>query len=369
MAEHLWRDWRDKKCAVTVVARCGSQMALDPDVFRPKKPGLSRYLWHAWRTGAKLIAARRPEVLVCAGIVDAPVAWLLSRCFHIPFVVLAHGSDIHRQGFIYQRVVRFLFRRADALAANSSHTRALLERAGCDPGRIRIIHPGVKMMAVSDCGVPVGKDLRARYRLGDGPVLLTAGRVIRRKGIGEFIEHVMPGLCESFPDVRYVVVGEDATESLAHRERLLAQIKARAVSMGLTDHVRFPGQVNNAELRQWYQLADLFVLPVIPVAGDVEGFGIVLLEANLQGTPVVAARIGGIPDAVVDGETGRLVEPEDWVAMRDVLAELLRDQGLRQAMGETGRQRARRDFAWPVIGREYLCWLQSVVVHAVEVPS
>jgi glycosyltransferase involved in cell wall biosynthesis len=158
-----------------------------------------------------------------------------------------------------------------------------------------------------------------------------------------------------------VVVGEDATESLAHKERLLAQIKHQVEQAGLVNHVHFPGKVSDEELAQWYELADVFVLPGIPVAGDVEGFGIVLLEANLHDTPVVATRIGGVPDAVVDGVTGRLVEPENWSAIRDAIAELLQDEELRQKMGEAGCQRAQQDFNWTVIGRKYVNWLTSVV--------
>lgn len=361
VADHLWREWRAKDCPVAVVARFGRQEDPEEHVFRPRRPGLLRYLPHAWRTGMRLVRARRPAILVCAGIVDAPIAWLLSRWYRIPYVVLAHGSDIQRRGLIYQFVVRFLFRRAAGVGANSVHTRMLLEEAGCDSRRIRIIHPGVALPAFSNNDISVGNDLRSRYQLGKGPVLLTAGRVIRRKGIGEFVDEVLPSLCMSFPDLRYVVVGEDATESLAHPERLLAQIKARVTARGLADHVRFPGRVSDPELWQWYELADLFVLPVIPVAGDVEGFGIVLLEANLQHTPVVASRIGGIPDAVVDGKTGRLVEPGDWDALRDCITGLLRDEELRRMMGEAGYQRAAREFAWSVIGREYLHWLNDVV--------
>jgi phosphatidylinositol alpha-1,6-mannosyltransferase len=358
VADHLSRAWRERGCAVSVVARYSSERFADKDIFRPENPGLLRYLWHAWKTGAKLISLRRPSVLVCAGIVDAPLAWLLARRFRIPYVVLAHGSDISRRGFIYQRVVRFLFRRADAIAANSAHTKMLLERAGCDVQRIRILHPGVDGKA-EPSNAP--SDLRARYQLSAGPVLLTSGRVIRRKGIGEFIDHVLSDLIKSFPNLNYVVVGEDATESLAHKERLLAQIKDQVEQAGLIHHVRFPGKVSDEELKRWYELADVFVLPGIPIAGDIEGFGIVLLEANLYQTPVVATRIGGVPDAVVDGVTGRLVEPENWSAIRDAIAELLQDEELRQKMGEAGCQRAQQVFNWTVIGQKYVNWLTSVV--------
>ncbi len=360
VADHLQREWRRAKVDVRIIARFGGNAPPDAAVHRPSRPGLLRYLWHAWRTGVRCVRMRRPDVVVCAGIVDAPLAWLLSRCFRLPYVVLAHGSDILRQGGAYQALVRGLFRRASAIAANSSHTRKLLEEAGCAPEKIHIINPGVEVVDESQPGTVSPDDLGKRYSLRSGPILLTVGRVIRRKGIGEFIEHVLPGLVRKFPDVQYVVVGDDATQSLVHHERLLEQIKNRSKALGLERHVCFTGAIDDSELRAWYQAADLFVLPVIPVAGDTEGFGIVILEANLREVPVVSTRIGGIPDAVQDGVTGTLVEPEDWPALQNAVTSLLQDEAARRAMGKAGRERAREQFAWAVIARHYLEMLRHV---------
>jgi glycosyltransferase involved in cell wall biosynthesis len=103
-----------------------------------------------------------------------------------------------------------------------------------------------------------------------------------------------------------------------------------------------------------FQLADVFVLPVIPVPGDMEGFGIVLLEAGAAGVPIVATAVGGITDAVVDGETGVLVPPLDYVRMASALVGFLQDPDKSHAVGERGRRRALGEFNWDAISSRYV---------------
>jgi len=351
---------------VFTIARHAPEGSDDPVIRRPERPGLAAYQLFAWREAWRRLRAVGAEVIVCAGIVNAPVAWCLSRWFSIPYVLLAHGSDVAHGGWWYRRVMGFLFRQAAGVPANSHPTRYLLEGIGCRPERIRVIHPGVDVERFQELGDAELQAWRLRHQVRGRRVLLTTGRLIRRKGILEFIEQVLPALVRRYPDLIYVVAGGDATASLVHAERLLETIGRRVGQLGLQDSVRLLGHVPDDTLREWYYLADLFVLPAIPVPGDVEGFGIVFLEAALARTPAVATRLGGIPDAVEPGQSGVLVNPGDPEALTRAIVELLDDPGRLVALGGSARQRVLDRFAWPAIVRSYADFIGEVVARSRE---
>lgn len=360
VAKHLCRGLCELGCGISVIARFGEGGA-NTCVIRPSTPGLLHYMSFSLLAGLRLMRNKsaRPDLLVCPGIVDAPVAFFLSKLFRIPFVVLAHGSDVLHKGFLYRVAMTFLFRRAEGVCANSRATFQLLLAIGCRENHLHIINPGVCPYEAGQCDgqqLAIDTDAPGKHT----PVLITVGRVIRRKGIGEFILHVLPGLIAKYPDLIYYVVGGDASESLVHRERLLEEFKKLVSGKGLGKHVCFTGQVSDEALAGFYDKADLFVLPVIPLPDDLEGFGIVLLEAALHGVPAVATRTGGIPDAVVDGETGVLVDCGDYTAIMAAIIDLLQNSAKRKAMGEQARRRAVTDFSWDVIARQYLACFETV---------
>jgi phosphatidyl-myo-inositol dimannoside synthase len=125
-----------------------------------------------------------------------------------------------------------------------------------------------------------------------------------------------------------------------------ASLMSQARALGLGRHVLFPGRVADAEMTAHYGLADVFALPALQPKGDVEGFGIVYLEAAACGVAVVGARTGGIPDAVAEGETGLLVDPQNLRELEGALLELLQNPQRAQAMGRAGRLRAAQSFTW-----------------------
>ena len=131
-------------------------------------------------------------------------------------------------------------------------------------------------------------------------------------------------------------------------------IEVGVEQQGLGSHVVLMGGVEDAVLRGFLQRGDLFVLPVLEVPGDVEGFGIVFLEAALGGMPSVATRVGGIPEAIAHNESGILVEPGDWDAMVVEIGALLRDEALRKRLAESGAKRARALFSWEAITAQYM---------------
>ncbi|MGE5609965.1 MAG: glycosyltransferase family 4 protein, partial [Bacillota bacterium] len=184
-------------------------------------------------------------------------------------------------------------------------------------------------------------------------ILLSVGRLIRRKGLLEFVEHVMPALVKDHPDVLLLIVGDDAKVSLVHPERLRERIQAKVAELHLENHVRLLGTVPDAELNALFHQAHLFVLPALDIPGDIEGFGIVLLEAALAGVPAVATRVGGIPEAVQDNITGLLTPPADYPALHQAISRLLSDNALYQSLSSAAAHRARTDFSWDAILPQY----------------
>ena len=128
----------------------------------------------------------------------------------------------------------------------------------------------------------------------------------------------------------------------------LEERRAFAAEMGVTDHVLFEGSVPFSQLPSTYNLCDVFVTPSRSAPPSVEGFGIVFLEANACGKPVIGARSGGIPDAIVDGETGLLVEPDDEPGLAEALISLLSDPARCRALGDAGRARVEQACTWDV---------------------
>lgn len=361
VAWHLAAGLPQRGHDVFTLARSAPEREGHRGVVRPTRPGFLAYQLFSLRAGWRRLRTTGAAVIVCAGIASAPIGWLLSRWFRVPYLLLAHGSDVAHGGWLYQRCMRFLFRGAAGVPANSNHTRRSLLAAGCAPERIAVIPPGVDASLFPEYGEDVLEQWRARHHLQGRRVLLSAGRLIRRKGTAEFIEKVMPALHRRFPDLVYVVAGGDATASLAHTERLLERLQGLVEALGMSECVRLPGNLSDTELRELYQIADVFVLPAIPVPGDVEGFGIVFLEAALAKTPAVATRLGGIPDAVEPGRSGILLDPGDWEGMAREIASLLEDETRRRRLGATARQRVLDSFTWPEIVGRYADFLEAVV--------
>lgn len=330
-----------------------------PHIERAPKPGLKACLWNAWRRGRKHLRDGDFDLIVCPSIPTALPAYLLARKFKVPWVLLMHGTDIKKEGWLYQRVVRFLMKRATLVAAASENTARLCREAGADPARVVPIHPGVDP---AKWQLPE-TELQDAARLHSGRhVMISVGRLIRRKGILEFVRDCMPQIAREEPSVLYLIVGDDATQSLAHKEPMRARIESEIVAKGLQEHVKLLGKVPLPELVRLLHRAEVFLLPGLDLPDDAEGFGIVFSEAALCGTPSIATRVGGMPEAVADGVSGLLVSPNDPAALTEAVLRLLRDPALLGQLRDDGRERAIQEFAWPVVLDRY----QALFEQALE---
>ncbi len=277
----------------------------------------------------------------------APLGFFLARLTGRRWGLTAHGLDVLYPNRLYQATVLPCVRRADVVIAISEATRDACLSKGVAPARCKAIPVGLSPArdeveredALARLQNAFGLSLEGR------PVLLTVGRLIHRKGVSWFVREVLPPLAQSHPHLVYLVAG-DGPEGEA--------ILQAAREAGVEDHIRLLGGISDAVLEDLYAAATVFVMPNVPVPGDMEGFGIVAIEAAARGVPVVAARIDGIPDAVADGENGFLLPPEQakaWVSRLDLL---LGDDALCQRLGQRARTFTRDRYRWDRLAQEYV---------------
>jgi phosphatidylinositol alpha-1,6-mannosyltransferase len=235
----------------------------------------------------------------------------------------------------------------DVLVANSRPTADLVRALGVAEERIRIVHPGVALPEAPQQAQAL-RSFREQHGLGDARLLLSIGRLTRRKGLLEFVRNALPGIVHAAPDVVLAVIGDAPSDSLLAGVQSRDSIQAAADAAGVGRHLRFLGVITDPQaLACAYESAALHVFPVRELPGDPEGFGMVAIEAAAHGLPTVAFATGGVVDAVAEGRSGRLVAPGDYAGLRDAALAVLRD-------GEGAwRMRAQdfaRQFAWPRFG-------------------
>lgn len=248
----------------------------------------------------------------------------------------------------YDRLRRFLLAQVDAFLPVSHYTAGLLEQLGVPADRLHVVPNGTnpERFQPHDAG-----PLRRRLGVADRPLLLTVGRLVPRKGI-DTVLRALPDLAQRVPQVTYLIAGtgpdRNRLEHIAH-------------ALGVTDRVRFLGQIPHELLPQYYSAADVVVMPAREAPPDVEGFGLVFLEANACGTPVIGARSGGIPDAIQHKTTGLLVPPSDPEALTDAATRLLTHPDFAAKLGRQGRHRVQREASWTHTAQRICSLLERTV--------
>jgi phosphatidylinositol alpha-1,6-mannosyltransferase len=233
---------------------------------------------------------------------------------------------------------------ADGVIAGSRYTVGLARDMGVDPRRLHLVSYGVD---ASRFDLPDATEraqrFRERHALVGVPFFATVARLQSHKGIDTGIA-ALPALRRRVPAATYVVVGSGPEA---------ARLRTQAQQLGVTEAVRFLGRVSDDEVVDVLLACDAFALLSREDGANVEGFGLVLLEAGACGKPVLGARSGGIPDAVAEDDSGLLVPPDDVPATADALVQLLGDPKLARRLGEGGRRRARGPLGWDRAAQAY----------------
>jgi phosphatidylinositol alpha-1,6-mannosyltransferase len=267
-------------------------------------------------------------------------------------IVYLHGLDIDTDHRLYRLIWHPVLRHFDRVLANSHFTATLARKARIPVNRLHILHPGVWIPDLSQAATQ-GDVFRRQHDLDEAPVLLYVGRITARKGLARFIENSLPEIITSKPRARLVVIGEEPHESILGTSGERARIDRALSANGLSQHVLFLGALaqDDPQLSAAYSGADVLVFPVQERAHDNEGFGMVAVEAAAHGLPTVAFAVGGVPDAIADGISGDLVEPNDYAAFSGaVLSRLKVTSRARIETAERATAFA-RGFSWPLFGQ------------------
>jgi phosphatidylinositol alpha-1,6-mannosyltransferase len=299
---------------------------------------------------------KRFDVVVHAQWPTATGSVLARRRERIGALVLAaHGRELLWRPRVlagaYDRWRRTVLHAADRVVAVSRYTGGLVRDLGVDASRTCVVSNGTDVARLHRSAViERAATLRATAAIGPGPLVVTVARLVPHKGIDTVIR-ALPEVARAVPGVQYVVVGG------GHDRARLVQL---AHAAGIAHRVHFVGCVDDDEVSAWLHACDVLALPSRERRPDVEGFGIVLLDAAACGRPVVAGRSGGIADAVIDGETGLLCDPDRTDEVARALIDVLRDRELARRLGAAGRERVERDFTWAHAGRR----LHAIVENA-----
>lgn len=340
--------------------------SFEPDYEVRYVRGRSRRLGRRWGDGVSLIrklnsayhvfrqrgrARRNLEQLLSRVEDDEPVRvylgiwtgmahWWCARLREIgvPYWIFAYGREVVRPLDPLRDYWRRVdFRAAETVFACSGATASLVEER-MDVSDTVTVHPGVTLPDDIDTVRARAEELRDELEIGYGDrVVVTVGRLVRRKGIHRVLEAVA-SLSASEQEVHYLVAGAGP-----ERDRLVQ----RSVDLGIENNTHFLGYVDDPTKWAVYEVGDVFAMPHSSMRGDDwEGFGIVFVEAAVMGVPVIAGKSGGAIEAVENGRTGLLVDPSSPDQVRVAIKRLLENRDLSCSMGQRARERAKRKFSW-----------------------
>jgi phosphatidylinositol alpha-1,6-mannosyltransferase len=297
-------------------------------------------LYHHFRVARRIrqLSAPARTVVHCArGLPEGLDAYLASLMTRRHYICWAHGEEMTyaRSSKELRALMALVYRHAAALFANSNNTSGMLESFGSVRSKITVVYPGVDVERFRPDAAGAA-ELRAQWARPDELLLLTVGRLQRRKGHDLMLQAVSRLMHDGI-SVRYLIVGSG--EESARLQRLVSDL-------GIGERVIFAGFVNAELLPAYYAAADVFVHPNRVEGNDFEGFGIVFLEAAAAGLPVIAGASGGAPEAVTKDVTGLLVSGTDVSELQATIRTLALAPDLRKQMGAAGRRRVARDFSW-----------------------
>lgn len=305
--------------------------------------------WGRWLT--RVVEAG--DVVHCGNIRPAgyPVWWAHRRA-GVPYVVYVYGGDLlrERKKALGSAIKRWATRRilgdSAGVIAISAYSANLVHEVMDEVGVQRSPPVAAIDLGTDPTFFSPARDsgaLRQRWRVGDGPLVLTVARLVPHKG-QEAALRAVARLSGEFPSLRYAIVGAGPDAG---------RLATLAATLGITSRVIFAGSLSDAEVADAYATADVYIgLSRVDRELDVEGFGIAFVEAAASGTPSIAGDSGGVRSAVRDGETGIIVPPTDVDAAAAALRTLLRDPERRYAMGRAGRAAVESHYNWDRVARE-----------------
>ncbi|WP_128893749.1 glycosyltransferase family 4 protein [Longirhabdus pacifica] len=314
------------------------------DFFRDEKVNVTSWI-KLFRKTNRVIKQEKIEVTMYGYILIGLIGWIFNVLFGRKYMVSTHGKDVleFKHIPVLSMIAKMILKRAHRVVANSQYTKRIVMSYGVSPHKIDIVNPGVASIPGKK---EKNQDLIEKYKLENKFVLLSVSRLVRRKGHDKVIE-ALPGIVRAVPNAVYVIVGDGP-----ERERL----EQLAITHNVGEHIVFVGKLGDEkEVEHFYHLCDVFIMVSrqLKVKGDVEGFGIVYLEAASCVKPVIAGDSGGVSEAVLHQKTGLLVDPLHRDGIVDAVTTMHADPALRDRIAQQAYERVTRQFTYSILAKQF----------------
>ncbi len=270
----------------------------------------------------------------------APVGALLKALTGKKFYVTIHGLDITWPNKFYQNLICHSLKRADKIICVSNHTKDICLKKGLKKNKIIVINNGTNIPSGNEKTLGKQEWLK-KYSINPrNKIIISVGRLIRRKGIDEVINNCFAKLKRD--NYQYFIIGEGKEKN---------EIEKNITRHRLGKKIRLVGKIPPLDLKSFYKYSDFFLMPNIEITGDVEGFGIVCIEAGSWGLPVISSGIQGLRDSIIQGKTGLIYK--NYLDLAGKLEDFL-DGNLKFNSGKNIREKIKSRFSWNVIVKKYI---------------
>jgi phosphatidylinositol alpha-1,6-mannosyltransferase len=323
---------------------------------------LNTMLWHLkkpYEADELVRKVRRecfPSVIFIGRWEESSHFWCRAcRAEGVPYYLFAYGMELKEKktdGWRRRRQRDFL--EAERVVSISTTTTEVLKAFGVNEHRTIWLPPGIPPSHSEKISSESLDDLRSQLGLANNPYILSMSRLVRRKGVDLAIR-AFEEIVQDFPNTLLIIAGDGPLATALH---------ALAKGLSLDNRVRFLGEVDEPTKLALLQGCEFFVMPNRPIPGDMEGFGIVFLEAAMFGKAVIGGNNGGVPDAVIHGETGLLVDTsETHKAVSEGMRMLISDQVFARRLGNAGKKRVHGKFCWDYLCERFLANCNRLILH------
>lgn len=341
----IWKIIRDKKIQYSHRLKIIIYLLIKPSLLIRTIKSINNIYPYFKKNNFKIIVGG------ASGSSSLLLIFLLSRLFNSKIVSIAYGNE-----FLIRNVFSlktYILNNLDKIVLIAKYSKYIIKRMhNLNESKLKIIPVG---LILKDYKINYSKlQLREKHNISkDAFILLSVGRHVKRKNFDLVIRSIKNIKdTNSHLKIKYHLIG-DGPET--------ANLKQLTEKLNLKNEVKFLGVIDARRRNEYYKLSDVFAMPSMKEKNDIEGFGIVFLEANYFKIPVIGAATGGVPEAIIDGKTGFLIKANDLNDLTEKILMLYENKDKKNKMGEHGHNRVIKEFNWDKICGDYIKLFESVL--------
>ncbi|MFH1895574.1 MAG: glycosyltransferase family 4 protein [archaeon] len=283
----------------------------------------------------------------------SPLGPVIKKVKGFPIVLTLHGLDVTFPNFFYQKIIPFFIKKYDKIICISNEVIKECKKKRIPINKCVFIPIGMQEKTEIKCNKNRLKE-KLKIDLDGKKILLSVGRLVERKGFHWFLSEVLPEILKKHENLVYLIVGKGVMKNKI--ERIIKE-------KNLDKNVFLLGETENKFLEEIFVCSDIFVMPNIRVKGDMEGFGVVSIEAASYGLPVIASNLEGIKDAIKNEKNGFLLEERNKKKFIEKICFLIKNIEKAKAFGNKAKKYAEKNYSWDKIIKNYLNTYKSIEVN------